>query len=110
MGIFHKSLVRYQFSFTVPNFFPAVPIGGVSLTAVLLLLKASPPLGADLTKRSPKDIFQQVLRLDFGGAILVAGAVTSLVLALQWGGNTKPWDDKAVIIVSSCDIIGVDLS
>ncbi|KAF7372555.1 Major facilitator transporter-like protein [Mycena venus] len=32
------------------------------------------------------------------GAILVAGAVTSLVLALQWGGNTKPWDDKAVII------------
>ncbi|KAJ7262074.1 ABC transporter [Mycena rebaudengoi] len=79
-------------------FFINLPIGGVSLTAVLLLLKASPPLGADLTKRSPKDIFQQVLRLDFGGAILVAGAVTSLVLALQWGGNTKPWGDKAVII------------
>ncbi|KAJ7253564.1 ABC transporter [Mycena rebaudengoi] len=79
-------------------FFINLPIGGISLTAVLLLLKASPPLGADLTKRSPKDIFQQVLRLDFGGAILVAGAVTSLVLALQWGGNTKPWGDKAVII------------
>ncbi|KAJ7286552.1 ABC transporter [Mycena rebaudengoi] len=79
-------------------FFINLPIGGVSLTAVLLLLKASPPLGADRTKRSPKDIFQQVLRLDYVGAILVAGAVTSLVLALQWGGNTKPWDDKAVII------------
>ncbi|KAJ7279546.1 ABC transporter [Mycena rebaudengoi] len=79
-------------------FFINLPIGGVSLTAVLLLLKASPPLGADLTKRSPKDIFQQVLRLDYVGAILVACAVTSLVLALQWGGNTKPWDDKSVII------------
>ncbi|KAJ7253497.1 ABC transporter [Mycena rebaudengoi] len=79
-------------------FFINLPIGGVSLIAVLLLLKASLPLGADPTKRSPKDIFRQILRLDFGGATLVAGAVTTLVLALQWGGNTKPWDDKAVII------------
>ena len=39
------------------------------------------------------------MRLDFVGATLIAGTVTSLVLALQWGGNTKPWGDKAVIIV-----------
>jgi hypothetical protein len=44
---------------------------------------------------------KQVARMDFIGATLVAGAVTSIVLALQWGGNVKPWDDKAVIIVSS---------
>lgn len=43
---------------------------------------------------------KQVARMDFVGAILVAGAVTNIVLALQWGGNTKPWNDKAVIIVS----------
>jgi hypothetical protein len=43
---------------------------------------------------------KQVVRMDFVGAILVAGAVTNIVLALQWGGNTKPWNDKAVIIVS----------
>ncbi|KAJ7269948.1 putative transporter [Mycena rebaudengoi] len=79
-------------------FFINFPIGGVSVVAVLFLLKASAPLGSDPTKRSQKDIFQQFLRLDFIGATLVAGAVTCLVLALQWGGNIKPWGDKAVII------------
>ncbi|KAJ7500298.1 ABC transporter [Mycena galericulata] len=79
-------------------FFINLPIGGVSLVAVTFLLKASPPLGSDPNKRSYRDIWEQVLRLDFLGATLVAGAVTSLVLALQWGGNTKPWGDKAVII------------
>ncbi|KAJ7667212.1 transporter [Mycena rosella] len=79
-------------------FFINLPIGGVSLTAVLFLLKAAAPLGSDPTKRSWTDIFHQVLRLDFLGATLVAGAVTSVSLALQWGGNTKPWNDKAVII------------
>ncbi|KAJ7137537.1 ABC transporter [Mycena crocata] len=79
-------------------FFINLPIGGVSMIAVIFLLKAAPPLGADLTKRSLKDILKQALRLDFLGATLMAGAVTCLVLALQWGGNTKPWDDKAVIM------------
>jgi hypothetical protein len=32
--------------------------------------------------------------------MLVAGAVTCLVLALQWGGNTMAWNDISVIIVS----------
>ncbi|KAJ7339008.1 ABC transporter [Mycena albidolilacea] len=79
-------------------FFINLPLGGVSIMGVTFLLKASPPLGADLTKRSWQDIRQQTLRLDFVGAIIVAGAVTCLILALQWGGNTKPWGDKAVII------------
>ncbi|KAJ3740123.1 ABC transporter [Lentinula detonsa] len=79
-------------------FFINLPVGGVSLLAVSLLLKASPPLGSDPTKRTPKDIFHQILQVDYLGATLIAGAVTSLVLALQWGGNTKPWNDKAVII------------
>ncbi|KAJ7116936.1 major facilitator superfamily domain-containing protein [Mycena epipterygia] len=79
-------------------FFINLPIGGVSLTAVLFLLKAAPPLGSDPSKRSLKDIFDQVLRLDFLGLIFVAGSVTCLLLALQWGGNTKSWGDKAVII------------
>ncbi|KAJ6617097.1 transporter [Mycena sp. CBHHK59/15] len=79
-------------------FFINLPIGGVSVVAVLFLLTAAPPLGSDPTKRSLKHILHQVLELDFLGATLVAGAVTTLVLALQWGGNTKPWNDKAVII------------
>ncbi|KAK7044346.1 major facilitator transporter-like protein [Favolaschia claudopus] len=79
-------------------FFINLPLGGVSITGVTLLLKASPPLGSDPTKRSWADVLKQTRRMDFIGAILSAGAVTCLILALQWGGNTKPWDDKAVII------------
>ncbi|KAF7335567.1 Major facilitator transporter-like protein [Mycena venus] len=79
-------------------FYINLPLGGVSITGVVFLLKAAPPLGSDPTKRTRRDILQQTLHLDFLGAILVAAAVTSLVLALQWGGNTKPWGDKDVII------------
>ncbi|KAJ7026760.1 ABC transporter [Mycena alexandri] len=75
-----------------------LPLGGVSILGVLFMLKASPPLGSDPTKRSFRDIMEQVRHLDFVGATLVAAAVTTLVLALQWGGNTKPWGDKDVII------------
>jgi hypothetical protein len=38
-------------------------------------------------------------QLDFIGATLVAGAVTCLVLALQWGENTKAWNDKSIVFV-----------
>ncbi|KAJ7082363.1 major facilitator superfamily domain-containing protein [Mycena belliarum] len=79
-------------------FFINLPVGGVSLAAVMVFLKAEPPLGSDPTKRGTRDIIQQVLQLDFIGAVLVAGAITSISLSLQWGGNTKAWNDTAVIV------------
>ncbi|KAJ7646955.1 ABC transporter [Roridomyces roridus] len=75
-----------------------LPVGGVSLVAVTFLLKAQTPLGADPAKRRPRDILDQFLRMDFFGGLLVAGFVTSLMLALQWGGNTKSWGNYAVIV------------
>ncbi|KAF8176909.1 ABC transporter [Mycena galopus ATCC 62051] len=89
-------------------FFINLPIGGLSTAVVVLFLESALPLGADPNKRSPMDLLDQVRHIDWVGAILVAGAVTSLVLALQWGGNTKPWDDKAVIIsLVFAGIIGI---
>ncbi|KAF7364979.1 Major facilitator transporter-like protein [Mycena venus] len=79
-------------------FYINLPVGGVSIAGVTFLLKAVPPLGSDPSKRSTRDLFQQALHLDYIGATFIAGAITCLVIALQWGGNTKPWDDKAVII------------
>ncbi|GAA5850295.1 hypothetical protein JCM3766R1_001160 [Sporobolomyces carnicolor] len=74
-----------------------IPIGAVSFCGVLFLLKAAPPLGADLTKRSTRDLLEQTLRIDWIGGVVSLGAVTALVLALQWGGNQKSWNDGAVI-------------
>ncbi|KAJ7189880.1 ABC transporter [Mycena pura] len=79
-------------------FYMNLPLGAVSVTGVMFLLKALPPLGSDPTQRSPWEILRQTLRLDFLGVILAAGSVTCLILALQWGGNIKPWGDKEVII------------
>ncbi|KAM0790108.1 hypothetical protein ACM66B_005435 [Microbotryomycetes sp. NB124-2] len=79
-------------------FYLNVPIGALTVVGILFLLKSSPPLGADLTKRSIPDLLRQTLRIDWVGAVLIMGAVTCLVLALQWGGNTKPWKSAAVLV------------
>ncbi|KAF7299910.1 Major facilitator superfamily protein [Mycena chlorophos] len=84
-------------------FYLNLPFGGVTLVVVTLLLKAAPPLGADSVQRTWGYMGRQVLRLDYVGATLVAGAVTSFILALQWGGNTKPWNSAAVIV---CLVLG----
>ncbi|KZP04162.1 MFS general substrate transporter [Athelia psychrophila] len=79
-------------------FYINLPIGGLSFFLITILLKASTPLGADPTKRSWQDQWAQVKALDFLGATLVAGSITCVSLSLQWGGNTKAWGDKDVII------------
>ena len=35
--------------------------------------------------------------LDYVGAFLSVAMVTLLLLPLQWGGNTRPWNDPLVI-------------
>ncbi|KAJ6483557.1 major facilitator superfamily domain-containing protein [Mycena vitilis] len=79
-------------------FFINLPIGGAAMVVITVVLNAVPPLGSDPTKRSRRDLLHQVRDIDWVGAVLVAGAGTSLGLGLQWGGNTKAWGDKAVII------------
>lgn len=61
------------------------------------LLKAAPPLGSDPNKRDMRSRVIQTAKMDWVGGTLVLAAVTCLVLALQWGGNTKPWNSGAVI-------------
>ncbi|KAF7298821.1 Major facilitator superfamily protein [Mycena indigotica] len=88
-------------------FFINLPVGFVSLVGVFFLLESSPPIGADPTKRSWPDLLRQVSEMDFIGVLLISSALTTLVLALQWGGNQKPWNDKAVII---CLVLAVLLT
>ncbi|KAJ7069584.1 ABC transporter [Mycena amicta] len=79
-------------------FFINLPVGLVSLVGVFFLLDSSPPIGSDPTKRSWSDLMRQVSQMDYVGVALISAALTTLVLALQWGGNQKPWNDKAVVI------------
>ncbi|GAA6048504.1 hypothetical protein JCM3770_006526 [Rhodotorula araucariae] len=74
-----------------------VPIGAVTIVTCVFLLKSNLPLGADPNDRTTRGILRQTVRMDWIGALLCLGAITALMLALQWGGNQKPWDDGAVI-------------
>jgi MFS transporter, DHA2 family, glioxin efflux transporter len=40
---------------------------------------------------------EKILQMDLPGAFLLMGAFVCLILALQWGGVTKPWSDGSVI-------------
>jgi hypothetical protein len=44
-------------------------------------------------------MLRRTVSLDWIGAALNLGAVTSLALGLQWGGNEKPWNGADVIVV-----------
>ncbi|KAJ5455266.1 Major facilitator superfamily domaingeneral substrate transporter [Penicillium sp. IBT 31633x] len=78
-------------------FYINLPIGGVSIVAIVLLLDAPSPLGSENYDRSLKTMLWRTATLDWIGAALNLGAVTSLILGLQWGGNEKAWNGAEVI-------------
>lgn len=79
-------------------FYINLPIGGVSILVIVSLVDAPPPLGAENYNSSPKALLQSTTRLDWIGAALSLGAITSLVLGLQWGGSEKAWSSADVIV------------
>jgi hypothetical protein len=69
-----------------------LPIGGLAAFIILVLFKA--PKAAKTIAATNKERF---LQLDLGGALIFMAAIVCLILALQWGGTTKPWSDPDVI-------------
>ena len=49
---------------------------------------------------------KRAVRIDFLGAALVIGSVTSLLLMLSWGGVERPWSSAPVV---SLGVIGVSM-
>lgn len=67
---------------------PAICAVCVVLTAV-----AIPEPKRDTTEIS---LQEKLISLDPIGTLLLLGSVSCLILALQWGGVTKPWSDPLV--------------
>jgi MFS family permease len=73
-------------------FYINLPIGGLSAIAVLFffhLPAAAAPPQIPWTKK--------LLHVDPVGVALVMGGITCFILALQYGGNTHPWNSSVVI-------------
>ncbi|PLB51671.1 putative MFS multidrug transporter [Aspergillus steynii IBT 23096] len=73
-------------------FYINLPIGGVAGGIILLLYRAPPPLPF-----LGEPLREKLLQLDFPGTMLLVGAMVCYVLALEWGGISRPWSDSTVI-------------
>lgn len=54
-----------------------------------------------------KSRLDQVRELDYVGCLLFAGGITSVLLALSWGGTQKPWRSAATIAPLVAGIGGI---
>ena len=79
---------------------------GVSSSIVWSAVSLSGPLSSRSSHLTPEGRFYLALASRYL-AMLIASAVTCLVLALQWGGNAKAWNDKSVIIVSNISTLSL---
>ncbi|KAG8859642.1 hypothetical protein FRB91_007297 [Serendipita sp. 411] len=79
-------------------FYVNLPLGGFAIASAGFLLPVHPPIGA--SEHGPRPpLLKQWLNLDWIGAILSLGMVTTLILPLQWGGIEREWNDRLVIIL-----------
>ncbi|KAI1165262.1 major facilitator superfamily domain-containing protein [Nemania serpens] len=72
-------------------FYINLPFGAIALAIIIFLLHVP---DRKETKLSTKAKLSQ---LDAAGTLALLPAVVSLILALQWGGLTLPWNDRRVI-------------
>lgn len=77
------------------NFFINLPIGIIALAVIGFLM---PHIVPDIKKKS----------VDYLGSVFLAGTLTTLLLALLWGGNQYAWNSWPIIslFISSIILLG----
>ncbi|KAG0652816.1 MFS gliotoxin efflux transporter gliA [Hyphodiscus hymeniophilus] len=73
-------------------FYINLPIGGLAGAIILIFFKTPPqavPVRASFKEK--------MLQMDIPGTITIMCAVVCYILAMQWGGQSKSWNDGSVI-------------
>lgn len=70
------------------SFYINLSICGLVIVIILLMLKS--PKGSVSEEAHNASYKEKLLQMDLIGAALILAAVVCLLLALQWGGVTKP--------------------
>ena len=73
-------------------FYINLPIGG--LAAIITFFFFKPPTSA---KPAQATLKEKLLQLDLVGAALMMSLLISYILALQYGGQTHPWNSSVII-------------
>ena len=76
-------------------FYINVPFGAISIAAIAIWLPVHDPIESSAHKGMAQ--MQKWKSLDWLGSVFSLGTIVPFLLALQWGGQTKPWDDTVVI-------------
>ncbi|KAF2255774.1 MFS general substrate transporter [Trematosphaeria pertusa] len=76
-------------------FFINLPLGAVALTGIVFFLK-QPAQNAALRNLPNKE---KIKRLDWHGTLVFIGALTSLFIALEWGGDRYAWDNDRIVVM-----------
>jgi len=73
-------------------FYINLPIGGLSALVIFLIFNA--PKNA---KPVEAPLLEKIMQMDPAGTLTIIAGVVCFILALQWGGVTKSWNDSTVI-------------
>jgi hypothetical protein len=71
-----------------------LPIGGLAAGIIFFFFRT--PKAA---RPQPATLKEKLLQMDFPGTFAIMIAIVCYLLAMQWGGTTKPWSDGSVIAV-----------
>ncbi|KFA73873.1 hypothetical protein S40288_00917 [Stachybotrys chartarum IBT 40288] len=82
-------------------FYLNLPLSGLTLGMVLLSLSALPK-GANMSMSALK-------RVDWIGNALLVAAITSILIALTWGGGEEPWSSWRTIVPLVLGFVGLPL-
>jgi MFS transporter, DHA2 family, glioxin efflux transporter len=73
-------------------FYINLPIGGVS-AAIILFFFSTPPQAVP----AQATLKEKLLQMDLPGTFTIMGAIVCYILALQWGGQSKAWNNSSVV-------------
>ncbi|KAK8846841.1 hypothetical protein IAR55_005929 [Kwoniella newhampshirensis] len=80
-------------------FYINLPLGGVAIACLLFFQPTKPPLGrAASYKGYSKDMIMEVVKCDWAAVCLSMAWACCFILAFQWGGVTRKWNDASVIV------------
>ncbi|KAK4221598.1 putative efflux pump [Podospora fimiseda] len=79
-------------------FYINLPIAGVALVPLVLFLRV---------KYQRDAIGKMLMRVDWGGNALFAASVTSILLALTWGGTQHPWSAWQTLLPLILRVMGL---
>lgn len=85
-GVFTESLT-WRWCFWIN-----LPIGAAAAAILIFLFKAP-----KASRPVPALFKEKILQMDISGMVLIMGTVLCYLLAMQWGGATKPWSHRDVI-------------